>query len=71
MIFTTIFGTAVGNDVFGRSRFKSIRRERAANYGQTKEGVGRSYHAMCEVITCIRRKCTEAIDLDAHLEEDE
>lgn len=48
-----------------------IRRERAANYRHTKEGVGRSYHAMCEAITCVRRKCTEAIDLDAYLEEDE
>jgi len=48
-----------------------IRRERAANYRQTKEGVGRSYHAMCEAITTVRNNCADEMDLDKYLEEDE
>lgn len=47
-----------------------IRRERAANYPQTKEGVGRSYVAMCEAITAVRACQAEAIDLDAYLKEE-
>ena len=46
-----------------------IRRERAANYRQTKEGVGRSYVAMCEAITAVRACQAEEIDLDAYLKE--
>ena len=47
-----------------------IRRERAANYRQTKEGVGRSYVAMCEAITAVRACQAEVIDLDAYLKEE-
>ena len=47
-----------------------IRRERAANYRQTKEGVGRSYVAMCEAITAVRACQAEKIDLDAYLKEE-
>ena len=47
-----------------------IRRERAANYRQTKEGVGRSYVAMCEAITAVRACQAEEIDLDAYLKEE-
>ena len=48
-----------------------IRRERAANYRQTKEGVGRSYYAMSEAITSVRACCAEKMDLAKYLEEDE
>ena len=41
-----------------------IRRERAANYRQTKEGVGRSYYAMSEAITAVRACCPNEIDLE-------
>lgn len=48
-----------------------IRRERAANYRQTKAGVHRSYYAMCEAITNVRTNCADEIDLDEYLKEDE
>ena len=41
-----------------------IRRERAANYRQTKEGVGRSYYAMSEAIAAVRACCPDEIDLE-------
>ena len=47
-----------------------IRRERAANYRQTKEGVGRSYYAMSEAITAVRACQADAMDLEKYLEED-
>jgi hypothetical protein len=47
-----------------------IRRERAANYRQTKEGVGRSYYAMSEAISAVRSNCAEAMNLEKYLEED-
>ena len=47
-----------------------IRRERAANYHQTKEGVGRSYYAMSEAISSVRCNCAEAMDLEKYLNED-
>ena len=46
-----------------------IRRERAANYRQTKEGVGRSYYAMSEAITTVRACCADTMDLEKYLEE--
>ena len=48
-----------------------IRRERAANWRQTKEGVGRSYYAMCEAITSVRMNCAEKMDLEEYLKEDD
>jgi hypothetical protein len=48
-----------------------IRKERAANYRQTKEGIGRSYHAMSEAITSVRMNCAEKMDLEEYLKEDE
>ena len=41
-----------------------IRRERAANYRQTKEGVGRSYYVMSEAITAVRECRPTEIDLE-------
>lgn len=48
-----------------------IRRERAANYRQTKEGVGRSHYAMCEAITSVRMNCADKMDLEEYLKEDD
>lgn len=48
-----------------------IRRERAANYRQTNEGVERSYYAMCEAITTVRNCCADEMDLEKYLGEDE
>ena len=47
-----------------------IRRERAANYTQTKDGVGRSYYAMCEAITRVREYRSEDMDLEGYLREE-
>ncbi|MGM9684020.1 MAG: hypothetical protein ACI3XQ_10535, partial [Eubacteriales bacterium] len=47
-----------------------IRRERAANYRQTQEGVGRSYYAMSEAITAVRACQADAINLEKYLKED-
>ena len=48
-----------------------IRRERAANYRQTKEGVVRSHYAMCEAITSVRMNCADKMDLEEYLKEDD
>ena len=48
-----------------------IRKDRAANYRQTKDGVGRSYHAMSEAISAVRCRCAEEMDLNAYLNDDE
>jgi len=48
-----------------------IRKERAANYRQTKEGVCRSYYAMSEAISSVRRNCAEAMNLEKYLQEDD
>ena len=48
-----------------------IRRDRAANYRQTSEGVGRSYFAMSEAITQVRRECAKEINLAKYLGEEE
>lgn len=48
-----------------------IRRERAANYSQTKDGVGRSYYAMSEAITSVRNCCADEMDLGKYLMEDQ
>ena len=47
-----------------------IRRERAANYRQTSEGVTKSYCAMSEAITDVRCGCADKIDLEEYLKED-
>ena len=47
-----------------------IRKERAANYRQTKDGVYRSYCAMSEAITSVRCNCAEAMNLEKYLNED-
>ena len=48
-----------------------IRRERAANYRQTKKGVEKSYFAMSEAITAVRTCCAEQIDLEKYLDEED
>lgn len=46
-----------------------IRKERAANYSQTKEGIGRSYSAMSEAIMSVRMNRAEKMTLDEYLKE--
>ena len=48
-----------------------IRRERAANYRQTKEGMERSYYAMSEAITTVRNCCADKMNLEEYLKEDD
>ena len=48
-----------------------IRRERAANYRQTKKGVEKSYFAMSKAITAVRACCAEQIDLEKYLDEED
>ena len=47
-----------------------IRRERAANYRQTKEGVGKSYAAMSMAISSVRCNRANEMDLEEYLKED-
>ncbi len=47
-----------------------IRRDRAANYRQTKRGVDRSYRAMSDAIMSVRCGSADEIDLKRLLEED-
>ena len=44
-----------------------IRRERAANFRQTKEGVGRSYGAMSDAISRVRANCSDDMDIETLL----
>ena len=48
-----------------------IRKERAANYRQTKDGVYRSYCAMSEAISSVRCNCAEAMNLEEYLKEED
>ena len=48
-----------------------IRRERAANYRQTAEGVTKSYYAMSAAITGVWCGCADKIDLEEYLKEDD
>jgi uncharacterized protein YegL len=48
-----------------------IRRDRAANYCQTNEGVERSYFAMSEAITAVRECRACEMDLESYLKSDE
>ena len=48
-----------------------IRRDRAANYRQTKRGVERSYYAMNEAILSVRMDYANEMDLGEYLKEDE
>ena len=48
-----------------------IRRDRAANYFQSSEGVSRSYHAMCEAITTVRMDCADRMNLEEYLAEED
>ena len=62
---------AANIDAIETAESVGIRRERAANYRQTKEGVGRSYYAMCEAITSVRMNRAEDMNLEEYLKEDD
>ena len=47
-----------------------IRRDRAANYQQTKRGIDRSYFAMCAAISQIRNDRADKLQMKKYLEED-
>ena len=47
-----------------------IRRDRAANYRRTEQGVERSYYAMSEAITSVRCCCADSMDLEEYLKEE-
>ena len=47
-----------------------IRKERAANYRQTKDGVYRSYCAMSEAISTVRRNRAKDMNLEDYLKEE-
>ena len=47
-----------------------IRKERAANYRQTKDGVYRSYCAMSELISTVRRNRAKDMNFEDYLKED-
>ena len=62
---------AANIDAVGTAESIGIRRDRAANYEQTPMGVDRSYCAMSEAITRVRRNCADQMDLASYLKEDE
>lgn len=62
---------AANIDAVETAKSIGIRRERAANWLHTKEGVGRSYYAMCEAITSVRMNCADKMDLEEYLKEDD
>ena len=47
-----------------------IRRERAANYSQSRKGYERGYYAMSEAISMVRSDNAESIDLEGLIRED-
>ena len=62
---------AANIDAVGTAESIGIRRDRAANYEQTPMGVDKSYCAMSEAITRVRRNCADQMDLASYLKEDE
>ena len=62
---------AANIDAINTAENIGIRRDRAANYRQTKEGVSRSYYAMSEAITCIRTDSADKMNIEEYLEEEE
>ena len=62
---------AANIDAINTAENIGIRRDRAANYRQTKEGISRSYYAMSEAITSVRCDCAEKINLEEYLNEDD
>ena len=61
---------AANIDAVGTAESIGIRRDRAANYDQTPMGIDRSYCAMSEAITRVRRNCADQMDLASYLKED-
>ena len=61
---------AANIDAVGTAESIGIRRDHAANYDQTPMGVDRSYCAMSEAITLVRRNCADQMDLASYLKGD-
>lgn len=62
---------AANIDAVETARELGIRRDRAANYTQTPDGVSRSYFAMSEAITAVRESRSDEMDLEKILREEE
>ena len=62
---------AAGIDAAAAAENIGIRRERAANYRHTSEGVERSYRVMSDVITDMRRGLSKEIKLSDYANEEE
>lgn len=58
---------AANIDAVGTAEGIGIRRERAANYTQTSEGVEKSYFAMSCAISSIRERNADEMDLEKYL----
>lgn len=48
-----------------------IRKDRAANYCQTEQGIARSYNAMSKAIGSVRARCADKMDLEGYLRDDD
>ncbi len=48
-----------------------IKRERAANYRQTSDGVGESFFAMSQAISCVRCSSTDKMNLSEYLKQED
>ena len=48
-----------------------IKRERAANYQQTSDGIGRGYTAMSKAISSVRRGDAQSIDMETLIDEED
>ena len=62
---------AANIDAISTAESIGIRRDRAANYRQTKDGFDRSYRAMSEAITAVRACRADTLDLESLLSEDD
>ena len=48
-----------------------IRRDRAGNYCQTPDGIGRSYNAASKAIFAVRNSAADSIDMETLINEDD
>ena len=62
---------AANIDAAGTAEDMGIRRDRAANYRQTSDGVAKNYYAMSAAITTVRECRAEEMDLGKYLQDDE
>ena len=56
---------AANIDAVETAKSIGIRRERAANYSHTSEGVKASYGVMCDAISAVRDNCADGMDIES------